>query len=92
MRILGTTNPDGAWTTQQARNLLMDLGDRAGDFRFPIHDRADQFTTSFDTVLADAGIEVVKSHHAAPGHCHAERFVGGSVLGGLINEYKPTAA
>jgi putative transposase len=59
--ILGaTTNPDGHWTTQQARNLLADLGDRARRFRFLIRDRAGQFTKSFDTVLADSGINVVK--------------------------------
>ncbi|MFJ6677444.1 transposase [Actinosynnema sp. NPDC091369] len=60
VRILGTINPDGAWTTQQARNLLMCLGDRADDFRFPIRDRASQFTASFDAVFSGEGIQVVK--------------------------------
>jgi len=56
--ILGvTTNPDGPWTTQQIRNLLMDLGGRAADFRFLLRDRAGQFTVSFDAALASAGIE-----------------------------------
>jgi hypothetical protein len=62
IHILGTTtNPDGPWTTQQARNLLMDLDDQADDFRLLIRDRAGQFTTSFDAVLTDVGIKVVKT-------------------------------
>ena len=61
VHILGTTShPTGAWTTQQARNLLMDLDDRAATFRFLVRDRADQFTTAIDSVLAGAGIDPVK--------------------------------
>jgi putative transposase len=61
VHILGiTANPDGPWTVQQIRNLLMDLGDRAAGFRFLVRDRAGQFTETFDAILADAGIEAVK--------------------------------
>jgi transposase InsO family protein len=67
VRVLGVTaNPDGPWTTQQIRNLLMDLGDRAADLRYLVRDRAGQFTASFDAVLADAGIEAVKIPPRSP--------------------------
>jgi putative transposase len=47
--ILGVTaNPDGPWTAQQIRNLLMDLGERAADFRFLVRDRAGQFSAPLD--------------------------------------------
>jgi putative transposase len=77
VHILGiSANPDGLWTVQQIRNLLMDLGDRAADFRFLVRDRAGQFTASFDSVLADAGIEAVKIPPRSPcANAYAERFV-----------------
>jgi hypothetical protein len=67
LHILGVTgHPDGPWTTQQARNVLMDLGDHAARLWFLVRDRAGQVAASFDAVLADAGIEVVKIPAAVP--------------------------
>ena len=49
-----TANPDWPRTTQQIRNLLMNLADQATDFRFLIHGRTGQFTASSGAVLADS--------------------------------------
>ena len=76
VHILGTTHhPTGAWTTQQARNLLMDLAHHATTFRFLVRDRVSQFTTSFDAVLAGTGIDTVKIPPRCPGELLRRRFV-----------------
>jgi transposase InsO family protein len=77
VHILGiTASPDGPWTTQQIRNLLMDLGDHAAGFRFLVRDRAGQSTASFDAALASTGIQAAKIPPRSPrANAYAERFV-----------------
>jgi putative transposase len=77
VHILGVTaNPDGDWTTQQARNLLLDLAEHTAAFTYLVRDRAGQFTAAFDAVLTDAGITILKIPPRCPrANAYAERFV-----------------
>ena len=79
IRILGVTlHPTGEWTTQQARNLIMDLGEQAERMKFMIRDRGSNFTAAFDAVLADAGIRTVLCNVRTPRmNAIAERWIGG---------------
>jgi putative transposase len=67
VRVLGVTaNPTAAWVIHRARNLMLDLGDHAGDFKFLIRDRDAKFMAMFDDVFRAEGIRIVLTVLQAP--------------------------
>ncbi len=77
VHILGVSaSPDGAWTIQQARHLLMDPGGRTGSFRFISRDRDAKFTSALDQIFAAEGVQAVKTPpRAPPADCYAGRWI-----------------
>jgi putative transposase len=72
-----TANPSGAWVAQQARNLLLVLGEQGRQVRFLVHDRDAKFCRGFDEVFRSEGGEVLRTPVGAPtANAHAERWVG----------------
>jgi putative transposase len=72
-----TAHPTGLWAAQQARNLLLDLGDHAAAFNFLIRDRDAKFTRAFDDVWRSTGAEITRTPVQAPNaNAIAERWVG----------------
>jgi transposase InsO family protein len=77
VHVLGaTTNPNGPWITQVARNFASDLEDAGRRFRFLIRDRDTKFTATFDEVFTSIGVETIRTPIRSPrANAYAERFV-----------------
>jgi putative transposase len=72
-----TAHPTGAWTTQAARNLLMNLGDRVATINLLLRDRDSRFTGAFDAVFAADDIRTLTSPPGAPrANAICERMIG----------------
>jgi transposase InsO family protein len=75
--VTSTSNPEGRWVAQQARNLLILLADRKQPFRFLLHDRDSKFNDAFDETFRSESIKIVRTPIRAPNaNAYAERWIG----------------
>jgi len=71
-----TSNPDGTWTIQQARQLVWTMEERKDEFHFLMHDNDTKFTDKFDDVFRSKGMRVIHIPYQAPNaNAFAERWV-----------------
>jgi hypothetical protein len=91
-----TVPPAAGWVAQQARNLLLGLEDRVGQYWWLIRDRDAKFTAAFDAVFAAEGIRVLRTPVRAPrANAYAERWGGhrpGGAAGPDADRGLPAAA
>jgi transposase InsO family protein len=71
-----SSNPNGQWVVQQARNLGIHPDDRLAQVRFLVHDRDSKFTAAFDDIFAAEGVEIIRTPYRAPkANAVAERWI-----------------
>ncbi|MEV4888100.1 hypothetical protein AB0K48_01750 [Nonomuraea sp. NPDC055795] len=72
-----SAHPSGTWTVQQARNLVMDLGEPITGLRFVIHDRAPLFTVGFLEAITAEGLRIATTLPRTPRmNAICERVIG----------------
>ena len=71
-----TANPDGGWVAQQARNLLLVLGEQGRQLHFVLRDRDAKFSRAFDDVFRSDGAQILLTPVQAPNaNAYAERWI-----------------
>jgi transposase InsO family protein len=71
-----TAYPNGAWVTQQGKQMVWEIEDQEVPIRFLLHDNDTKFTEAFDAVFASESIKVIHTPYRAPNaNAYAERWI-----------------